>query len=454
VNEDVNNLVPPDADHFINTLRRYHAFYKTCDYRLLIVKENQGWLVLGGIIISSSQHKNPSVRRPFVQGDRLLVIHKVQEFHLNSLINLIKELCKGRITLENKEISQSVHGPPCLKTQEKTQWNMYGLKAPEPWPANLLIFTGTNVKEMAPDLTELRDLIRIHKPAAFSELHQLSEKLVAFPIYPSDASRMYIIAPFYKKLEKIKLTSEGRLTFYFVYHESLKSNDFRATVFYFSGENEIDNFHISFQTPPVLNGVIKSQKTDIIRRVTNVTNGTLILVYKKKTIQTYHFEAEGRVIIPHVHVTRGLEHLQINQNQSQVFIIHGHDMMAPLQLEKMIKKRWHLNPIILRDQPAKGRTLIEKFEQEAISVAYAFAIFTPDDIVSTEAGEYLQARPNVIFELGWFYRKLGRDKVCMLFKRGTKIHSDLEGIERLEFNGSIEEIAVKIEDELRSAKLI
>jgi predicted nucleotide-binding protein len=129
-------------------------------------------------------------------------------------------------------------------------------------------------------------------------------------------------------------------------------------------------------------------------------------------------------------------------------------MMAPLQLEKMIKKRWHLNPIILSDQPAKGRTLIEKFEQEAINVAYAFAIFTPDDIVSTEAGKYLQARPNVIFELGWFYRKLGRDKVCILFKRGTKIHSDLEGIERLEFNGSIEEIAVKIEDELRSAKLI
>ena len=55
-------------------------------------------------------------------------------------------------------------------------------------------------------------------------------------------------SPFYKKLEKIKLTSEGRLTFYFVYHESLKSTDFRATVFYFSGEYEVDNFPISFQT--------------------------------------------------------------------------------------------------------------------------------------------------------------------------------------------------------------
>ena len=194
MNEGVDNLVPPDADHFINTLKRYHAFYKTCDYRLLIVKENQRWLVLGGIIRLSSEDKNPSARRPFVQVDRLLVIHKVQEFHVNSLINVINGLCQGHITLENKEISQSAHRPPRLKTQEKTQWNMGGLKAPEPWPANLLIFTGTSVKEVAPDLTELRDLIRIHKPAGFSELHQLSEKLVAFPIYPSDNSNLKSLA--------------------------------------------------------------------------------------------------------------------------------------------------------------------------------------------------------------------------------------------------------------------
>ena len=86
-----------------------------------------------------------------------------------------------------------------------------------------------------------------------------------------------------------------------------------------------------------------------------------------------------------VHDTRGVEPLQINQNQSQVFIIHGHDQTPALQLEKMIDKRWHLNPIILRDKPAKGQALIEKFEQEAKNVAYAFAIFTPDDIVRIKA---------------------------------------------------------------------
>ena len=62
-------------------------------------------------------------------------------------------------------------------------------------------------------------------------------------------------------------------------------------------------------------------------------------------------------------------------------------------------------------------------EYKAVSapnVAYAFAIFTPDDIVRTQAREYLQARPNVIFELGWFYSKLWRGKVSILFKRGTK----------------------------------
>ena len=210
MNDDVDNLVAPDADHFINTLKRYRAFYRTCDYRLLIVKENHRWLVLGGIIRLSDEHKNPSARRPLVQGDRLLVIHKVEEFHVNSLINVINGLCQGHITLENKQISQSAHRPPVLKTQEKTQWEIDGLKAPEPWPANLLIFTGTSVNEMAPDLAELRDLIRIHKPAALSELHQLSEKLVAFPIYPSDASRIYVIAP-------LALLHKSLIPSYFIY---------------------------------------------------------------------------------------------------------------------------------------------------------------------------------------------------------------------------------------------
>jgi predicted nucleotide-binding protein len=139
---------------------------------------------------------------------------------------------------------------------------------------------------------------------------------------------------------------------------------------------------------------------------------------------------------------------------SNIFIIHGHDTENLLILRNMLKERFHLNPIILREQPGKGRTIIEKFEQEAHNCSYAFALTTPDDQVENDDQMYFQTRPNVIFEIGWFYSRLGRDRVSILFKKGTKIHSDLDGIGRIEFNQSVNEIIIEIEKELIAAKMI
>ena len=80
-------------------------------------------------------------------------------------------------------------------------------------------------------------------------------------------------------------------------------------------------------------------------------------------------------------------------------------------------------------------------------------LLTPDDIIQANEN-YEQARPNVIFELGWFFGRLGRKKVCIIMKKGTKIHSDLEGISRIEFETKIEHKYTRIADELKQAKLI
>ena len=62
--------------------------------------------------------------------------------------------------------------------------------------------------------------------------------------------------------------------------------------------------------------------------------------------------------------------------------------------------------------------------------------------------------PNVIFEMGWFYGRLGRKRISILFKRGTKIHSDLEGVSKIEFIESVEETLGRIERELQAAGLV
>ena len=138
----------------------------------------------------------------------------------------------------------------------------------------------------------------------------------------------------------------------------------------------------------------------------------------------------------------------------KVFIIHGHDELNLMRLDNLLQDRFYLDTIILKEKPGKGRTLIEKFEQEAPKASYAFVIFTPDDLIEVKKTKYTQARPNVIFELGWFYGRLRRERVCILFKKGTKIPSDLEGITRVEFENSIEEKVIDIENELKEAGLL
>jgi len=143
----------------------------------------------------------------------------------------------------------------------------------------------------------------------------------------------------------------------------------------------------------------------------------------------------------------------------RVFIVHGRDEANLLRLEKMLREQLGLDPVILRYQPGKGRTLIEKFEEEAGDCSFAFVVVGPDDQVrvSRESGvgeEYTQARPNVTFETGWFYGRLGRNRVCILHKRGARIHSDLDGISRIPFDENVETAFLGIKRELEAAGVV
>lgn len=143
-------------------------------------------------------------------------------------------------------------------------------------------------------------------------------------------------------------------------------------------------------------------------------------------------------------------------NSKNIFVIHGHDEAKRRELVSLLKDRFNLNPIVLLEQPDQGLTIIEKFEKYAANCSYAFALFTPDDIVTKGDKQYLQARPNVIFELGWFYANLGRSRVCLLDQASeqSKIFSDLQGILRMQFNENVSEKYLEIERELKSLGII
>jgi predicted nucleotide-binding protein len=137
-----------------------------------------------------------------------------------------------------------------------------------------------------------------------------------------------------------------------------------------------------------------------------------------------------------------------------VFIIHGHDELNTRRLSQLLHTNFGLNPIAMLAKPGMSRPLTDKFEDEARTCSFAFALFTPDDEVVKPKESYNQARPNVIYEVGWFIGRLGRERVTLILKAGTKIHSDLDGVSQIRFGENVEDKFLEIQNELKAAKLI
>lgn len=140
--------------------------------------------------------------------------------------------------------------------------------------------------------------------------------------------------------------------------------------------------------------------------------------------------------------------------KENVFIIHGRDEAKWRELKDILERDFNLTPIILSEKPDTGKTIIEKFEEYAKTCSCAIAIFTPDDEVVSNGEKYLQARPNVIYELGWFCGHIGRDKVILLLKEGTTLFSDFGGIVQKRFIKRVAEKANEIRKDLEQMNIL
>ena len=116
---------------------------------------------------------------------------------------------------------------------------------------------------------------------------------------------------------------------------------------------------------------------------------------------------------------------------NNVFIVHGRDDGAKETVARFVE-HLGIKPIILQEQPDKGNTVIEKLERCSSNVGYAIALVTPDDIGALKNKEDDElndrARQNVVFELGYFMGKLGRERVCLLLKDQVELPSDIGGV--------------------------
>ncbi|HOC92745.1 MAG TPA: nucleotide-binding protein [bacterium] len=112
----------------------------------------------------------------------------------------------------------------------------------------------------------------------------------------------------------------------------------------------------------------------------------------------------------------------------KIFIVHGHNKEVKETVARFIEKLG-LEAIILHEQPSSGKTIIEKFETYS-NVGYAIVLLTSDDEGRAKGEERLipRARQNVIFEMGFFVGKIGRERVCIIYEEGVELPSDYDGV--------------------------
>lgn len=130
----------------------------------------------------------------------------------------------------------------------------------------------------------------------------------------------------------------------------------------------------------------------------------------------------------------------------KVFIVHGHDELMMKQSTARFVKKLGLEPIILHEQPNKGRTIIQKFFDYS-EVAFALVLLAGDDrgglACNTPDSYQLRARQNVIFELGYFIGRLDPSRVVALHTPGVEIPSDYSGVIFISFDkGGVWELQV------------
>lgn len=126
----------------------------------------------------------------------------------------------------------------------------------------------------------------------------------------------------------------------------------------------------------------------------------------------------------------GVSAMPQSTSGNEVFIVHGHDDEAKETVARFVE-HLGIEATILHEQANRGQTIPEKFEEHASEGGFAIILLTPDDVgASKDERDNLKprARQNVVLELGYFWGKLGRECVYVLYKEEVELPSDMQGI--------------------------
>lgn len=111
----------------------------------------------------------------------------------------------------------------------------------------------------------------------------------------------------------------------------------------------------------------------------------------------------------------------------KVFVVHGHDLHLRDEVCRVIESL-SLVPVVLADTAGSSQTIIELIEKHG-RVDHAVCLLTADDIGGARDGELRsRARQNVIWEVGYFFGVLGRNRVSIVSDSNVELPSNILGL--------------------------
>lgn len=131
------------------------------------------------------------------------------------------------------------------------------------------------------------------------------------------------------------------------------------------------------------------------------------------------------------------------KSNNKVFIVHGRDDDKLKEVELFVH-RIGLEPIILREQASRGKSIIEKIEAYS-DVAFAIVLYTACDVGKYKNDEDFlpRARQNVVFEHGYMVAHLKRENVIALIENGIDIPGDWSGVVYTTFDNNWKQDTMK-----------
>lgn len=146
-----------------------------------------------------------------------------------------------------------------------------------------------------------------------------------------------------------------------------------------------------------------------------------------------------------------------------IFIIHGRSF-DNIELKDFLQNRLKIpEPKIMFQEFIPGETLPSKFEWLANHADAAIAILTGDDegrpvidengtAISKKSAFLLRARQNIWIEIGWFWGRIGMDRILILKKENVEIPTDLQGLIYEPYKDKPSEASEAIRDFVNSLK--